>query len=51
MLTKAIENDWGPATINITQVGNFTEAPYVYKLTPLEQVEAMVKAGAGLGKV
>jgi pectate lyase len=44
-------NDWGKATINITQVGNFTKAPYKYKLTPLKQVEKLVKAGAGLGKI
>ena len=45
------ENDWGPAKINITQVGNFTKAPYKYKLTPLKSVEKVVKAGAGLGKI
>ncbi|KAJ9640940.1 hypothetical protein H2201_002173 [Coniosporium apollinis] len=44
-------NDWGPATINITQVGNFTEVPYKYRLTPLKHVQEVVKAGAGLGKV
>lgn len=45
------KNDWGPATINITQVGNFTEAPYRYSLTPLHKVERVVKKGAGLGKI
>ena len=45
------ENDWGSATINITQVGNFTKAPYKYKLTALKEVAANVKAGAGLGKI
>ncbi|KAF2677195.1 polysaccharide lyase family 1 protein [Lentithecium fluviatile CBS 122367] len=45
------KNDWGPAKINITQVGNFTKAPYKYKLTPLKQVQKVVKAGAGLGKI
>jgi hypothetical protein len=51
-LTNAFtENDWGPAKINITQVGNFTKAPYKYKLTPLKSVEKIVKAGAGLGKI
>lgn len=45
------ENDWGPTTINITQVGNFTKAPYKYSLTPLKQVQKVVKAGAGLGKI
>jgi pectate lyase len=51
MLTVLLANDWGKATINITQVGNFTKAPYKYKLTPLEQVERLVKVGAGLGKI
>jgi pectate lyase len=51
VLTKLIENDWGPARVNITQVGNFTEAPYTYKLTPLERVQKVVMAGAGLGKI
>ncbi|KAK5173037.1 uncharacterized protein LTR77_003159 [Saxophila tyrrhenica] len=45
------KNDWGPASINITQVGDFTEAPYKYTLTPLRQVRQVVKAGAGVGKV
>ncbi|CAI6337984.1 unnamed protein product [Periconia digitata] len=45
------KNDWGPATINITQVGNFTKAPYKYKLTPLKKVQDLVKANAGLGKI
>ncbi|PGG99804.1 hypothetical protein AJ80_09287 [Polytolypa hystricis UAMH7299] len=44
-------NDWGPATINITQVGTFTKAPYKYKLTPLRNVEKEVKKHAGLGKI
>jgi pectate lyase len=51
LLTYTVENDWGPATINITQVGNFTEAPYAYALTPLADVSDVVKAGAGLGKI
>jgi pectate lyase len=46
-----LENDWGPAKINITQVGNFTKAPYKFTLTPLKHVEATVKAGAGLNKI
>ncbi|KAK0624271.1 pectin lyase fold/virulence factor [Immersiella caudata] len=45
------ENDWGKATINITQVGNFTKAPYKFVLTPLNLVEETVKAGAGVGKI
>ncbi|KAI6362071.1 hypothetical protein MCOR25_006306 [Pyricularia grisea] len=44
-------NDWGKGTVNITQVGNFTKAPYDYKLTPLELVEKVVKSGAGIGKI
>jgi pectate lyase len=51
MLTRTIENDFGKATVNITQVGNFTKAPYKYKLTPLGQVSKKVKAGAGLGQI
>lgn len=45
------KNDFGTATINITQVGNFTRAPYKYNLTPLKQVSKVVKAGAGLGQL
>lgn len=45
------ENDFGKATVNITQVGNFTKAPYKFKLTPLKQVSKVVKAGVGLGKI
>jgi pectate lyase len=45
------ENDWGPATVNITQVGNFKKAPYKFKLTPLVFVAPLVKLGAGVGKI
>lgn len=45
------ENDFGKATVNITQVGNFTKAPYKYKLTPLKDVTKIVKNGAGIGKI
>ncbi|KAL2126899.1 hypothetical protein VTI74DRAFT_11648 [Chaetomium olivicolor] len=45
------KNDWGPATINITQVGNFQKAPYKYKLTPLPLVAPIIKLGAGVGKI
>ncbi|KAK4238619.1 polysaccharide lyase [Achaetomium macrosporum] len=45
------KNDWGQATINITQVGNFTKAPYKFKLTPLPLVAPLVKLGAGVGKI
>lgn len=45
------ENDWGEATVNITQTGNFTRAPYEFVLTPLGEVERVVREGAGVGKV
>jgi len=45
------ENDWGPASVNITQVGTFTKAPYKFKLTPLPLVPLVVKLGAGVGKI
>ena len=45
------ENDFGEATVNITQVGNFTKAPYKYQLTSLKELKKVVKAGAGLGKI
>lgn len=48
---KPTENDWGPASVNITRVGNFTRAPYDYTLTPLDQVEDIVKSGSGLGQI
>ncbi|EOA92143.1 hypothetical protein ACJQWK_03257 [Exserohilum turcicum] len=44
------KNDFGSAGVNITQVGNFTTAPYRYRLTPLSQVERVVESGVGLGK-
>ncbi|KAF2269741.1 pectin lyase-like protein [Lojkania enalia] len=45
------KNDWGPASINITQWGNFTKAPYKYNLTPLKHVKGEVIRGVGLGKI
>ncbi len=50
-LTGLAENDWGQATVNITQVGDFKKAPYKYKLTPLPLVQILVKLGAGVGKI
>lgn len=50
-LTPKIENDFGTAGVNITQVGNFTKVPYKYTLTPLASVEKLVKKGAGRGKI
>ena len=44
-------NDWGNAGVNITQVGNFTEAPYKYKVSPLLLVKPLAKLGAGVGKI
>jgi pectate lyase len=45
------ENDFGKARVNITQVGNFTKAPYKYKLTSLKDVSKVVKKNAGIGKI
>ncbi|KAK7397749.1 hypothetical protein QQX98_012876 [Neonectria punicea] len=45
------KNDWGPASVNITQKGNFYKADYKYKLTPLKLVSKICKAGAGIGKI
>lgn len=50
-LIPKIENDFGRAGVNITQKGNFTKAPYKFKLTPLKSVEQVVKQGAGRGKI
>lgn len=50
-LTRSVENDWGKATVNITQVGDFKKAPYKFKLTPLPLVEPIVKLGAGVGRI
>jgi pectate lyase len=46
-----VENDFGSAGVNITRVGNFTVAPYKYKLTPLKDVRRVVEKGAGMGKI
>lgn len=43
-------NDFGKAGVNITR-GDFYEAPYKFKLTPLAQVAPIVKLGAGVGRV
>lgn len=51
LISVFAENDWGKATVNITQVGNFEKAPYKFKLTPLLLVEPIVKLGAGVGKI
>lgn len=48
---RFVENDFGKARVNITQVGNFTKAPYKYKLTSLKDISRVVKNGAGIGKI
>ncbi|KAI1741194.1 pectin lyase fold/virulence factor [Xylaria scruposa] len=45
------ENDFGPASINITRTGNFTEVGYDYTLTPVDMVKSVVLAGVGVGKI
>ena len=45
------ENDWGNAGVNITQKGDFYKADYKFKLTPLKLVPAVVKLGAGIGRI
>ncbi|KAL5314470.1 hypothetical protein ACEPPN_017110 [Leptodophora sp. 'Broadleaf-Isolate-01'] len=44
-------NDFGGSGVNITQVGNFTTAPYSYTLSPLADVPALVVRYSGLGKL
>lgn len=44
-------NDFGTAGVNITQVGTFTSTGYSYTLTPLADVQALVQAYAGVGKI
>lgn len=45
------ENYFGDAIVNITQVGNFTKAPYKYKLTDLYELPFTVLAGVGVGQI
>ena len=44
-------NDFGTSKTNITKTGDFTKAPYTFTLTPLDQVQSVVVAGAGVGKI
>jgi pectate lyase len=44
-------NDFGGATIDITQTGTFTSPPYSFTLTPTASVISVVTAGAGAGKI
>jgi pectate lyase len=45
------ENYFGKAAVNITNIGNFTEAPYKYKLTDLYELPFTVLAGVGVGQI
>ena len=45
------ENYFGKAAVNITNIGNFTKAPYKYKLTDLYELPFTVLAGAGVGQI
>lgn len=51
MANRFIGNDFGNAGVNITQVGNYTDAGYKYKLTPLPLVKYVVKLAAGINKI
>lgn len=51
MANSLVENDWGNAGVNITQEGNYTDAGYEYKLTPLFLVKPLAKLAAGIGKI
>jgi pectate lyase len=44
-------NDFGGAAPVITQTGTFTTAPYSVTLEPASSVSALVKAGAGTGRI
>lgn len=50
-LTGFTENYFGKAAVNITNIGNFTKAPYKYKLTDLYELPFTVLAGAGVGQI
>lgn len=45
------QNNFGKATNTITKQGTFTKASYNYELIPLSDVERIVKANSGIGKV
>ena len=49
--TNTVENYFGDAAVNITNIGNFTKAPYKYKLTDLYELPFTVLAGVGVGKI
>lgn len=44
-------NDFGGSGVNITQTGNFTTAPYVYRLDPLEDVPSLAVRYTGVNKI
>jgi hypothetical protein len=44
-------NDYGGATVDITQVGTFTTAPYNYTLDPVSDVINEVTTYSGVGVV
>lgn len=44
-------NDYGGATVTITQVGSFTQAPYSYTLDATSSVVSSVTASSGVGIV
>ena len=51
LIVVMTDNDWGSGEINLTQTGTFTSVPYAYTLTPLDGVQAVVPAEAGVGKL
>jgi len=44
-------NDFGGGTNQITQTGTFTNPPYSFTLDPTANVQSIVAAGAGTGKI
>lgn len=44
-------NDFGTSGVNITRTGTYTSTGYAYNLTPVGQVQALVVAYAGVGKI
>lgn len=49
--TGLAANQFNGSGVNVTQVGNFTTAPYAYKLSPIADVPALAVRYSGLGKV
>jgi pectate lyase len=44
-------NDFGGEEPVITRTGNFTTPPYAFQLDPTADVSALVRAGAGTGRI